>query len=201
MGTWVKTRVLVAAWTTLCALPLAVEAEEGAAGDLLFVCQDESTIEQQVRRYLKEKYDIDATMRYLDDEDTDLMLVYALSPRDEGVPDIKFFVDTMISARDTETREVNERCLKINAYFILPDTYKTETWTRRIQTLNDDWHRRQWMPHRVYLDKDNDIAMESFINIPSRNVPVHADMVYDLLVRSLNAWSAYYLELSKLLDL
>ena len=57
------------------------------------------------------------------------------------------------------------------------------------ETLNDCLYS--------YLDAEGDLVLESFINIPGPDIPVHAEMVSDVLVRTLSTWKQYYAELAR----
>lgn len=174
-----------------------VIAEEESA-PLLRVVDDESSLERQVRTYIKDLRDVDASFRYLDDEEQDLVLVYGLNP-DGDAPSFQIYVDTMISARD-ETG-ILERCFKIYGYYILDPEHKTPELRARILEYNNTYMQKRWMPHRIIIDKDGDIQFESFVNIPHKDVSVHAALIDDVLVRNVSAWRLYYEGLAEILDL
>jgi len=177
-------------------LPQARAAKEDPRW-LLQVCQDESSLEKTIADYMKEEYDIQAGRHVTKQDDADIYLSYTLAP--EGAPKIACIVDSEVSARNGD--RVVERMIKIVAWYELPASAKTRQARAKILELNNEWHEKKWMPGRVYIDDDGDIRLETFLNIPSTTIPVHAELVRDLLVRTNAAWAEYYQTLAKSLSL
>jgi len=147
--------------------------------------------------YLKEKGNIDAITKFLDKEMKDLYLQYTLDPK--GTPKIKVSVDTMVTAKGEG--KVTERAVRAAAFYVLPPSAKTPEARRKILELNNEWHQKKWMPGRVYLDTDGDVALETYVNIPGATTPIHAEVVSDLLLRMNSAWGEYYKRLAGVVDL
>lgn len=184
----------VIAAALVCGAMSRAEAEgEDLAKDLLFVCQDEKTIEIAIADYLERAEGVKARREVAKNDDQDMFLRYTLSP--DGVPEVTVTVDTLVSGK--KDKRITERVIRIVMFYILPEKAKTPEARRKILELNNDWLIRKWMPGRIYIDKDGDIALESFINIPGVKIPVHAEMVNDMLARTLNSWKQYYVELAK----
>ena len=146
---------------------------------------------------MKERGNIDATFKFLDKEKKDLYLQYTLDP--EGTPKISVGVDTMVTARDEG--KVTKRAVRAAAFFVLPPSAKTPEARRKILELNNTWHQQKWMPGRIYLDTDGDVAMETYINISGAATPIHAAMVTDMLLRMNSMWGVYYKQLAGAVDL
>lgn len=166
---------------------------------LIFICQDEASIERQIKGYIEEKYEIEGGFQIINEDNDDIVVTYTLSAGEE-TPKFEIKVDTMVSGRNTETEEITERCIKIYGWYELPAKYKAAAYRPRIMELNRSFMERKWVPHRVYLDRDTDVAFETFINIPGPNVPIHAEMINDMLRRNLTAWEEYYKELQAVLN-
>ena len=173
------------------------DAPAGAGKWLLYPAQDEASVERKIAEYMKDRGNIDATIKYLDKEKKDLYLQYTLDP--EGTPKINVGVDTMVTARDEG--KVAKRAVRAAAFYVLPASAKTPEARRKILELNNTWHQQKWMPGRIYLDKDGDVALETYINIPGTATPIPAAMVADMLLRTNTMWGVYYKQLAGVVNL
>lgn len=149
---------------------------------LLFVENDEKSLEVQVQKFLDERTNWPVELAYFGEGRTD---AYVLIPftLDDG-RSVNIYVDSFSSADAGR-----ERRLHVYGYFILENTLGTRKRAALLEVLNqhtiDDW-----MSQRLYLDKDGDIAFAWVINVPGKDSPIHAEQVYDAIIRtkfSLNA--------------
>jgi hypothetical protein len=179
----------------IAGVPQFVQAAKDDPKWLMRVVQDGATLENLIADYIQTEYGVEAERRASPTDNADILLSYTLAPDD--APEIPCVVDTAVSAR--EHGRVVERVVQVVAWYELPASLKTPQTRARILELNNEWHRENWMPGRIYLDADGDIRLESFLNIPAEGVPVHPDLVYDLLVRTKTAWREYYRKLRQTL--
>ena len=158
--------------------PIAWVAPKVWAQDipLLFVEDDESTTEIEVKRFLDGRTNWDVGLAYFGDLKNDAYLSIPFT-LENGYNTI-IYVDTFSSATDS-----NERRLHIYGYFILETVLGTRKRDALLEVLNqhimDDW-----MMQRLYLDDDGDIAFNWVINIPGKETPIHAEQVYDAIIRT-----------------
>jgi Putative bacterial sensory transduction regulator len=181
-------------------LPLAVAqdtAVEAPKVALLHVCEDEATVERAIGAYIKTQHDVDADIREWPRIPGDVFLSYSLSPA--NAPRAQVTVDTYVSARKDGV--VLERRVTIRTHFVLEDKFKTPEIRAKLLELNNEFMKGRWIPHRVYLDKDGDVCLESHLNIPGKDYPIHPELVHDLIYRTLLSWDAYYPELAKVIPL
>ncbi|MCK4873735.1 MAG: hypothetical protein KAS72_13515 [Phycisphaerales bacterium] len=156
---------------------------------LLFAVDDESSTERTIAAYLKEKDDVQGSFRLFPGDEEDVYVTYSLSPDD--APTIEAMVDTTVSNR-TDAGIVIERRIYLRAAHVLPDELKTAEARSRILELSNTYMRTKWAPGRIYIDTDGDIALETSINIPAADVPIHVEMVRDHLLRMMNGWGDFY---------
>lgn len=163
-----------------------------SADDLIFVVQDETAVEQQIKAYFERK-EYKCTMIFLGENEDDgvLQVPWGLDPE----PDLDVYVDTLIAARDGD--DVTERVIRVFAWYKLPEALKTPEARRRILELNNQYMEEKWAPARIVIDKDGDILLETFVNIPAQKVPIHAEMINDVMLRLLNGWGNYWEVLKK----
>ncbi len=167
---------------------------------LLYVSNDEESIEKRIATYFRENYDVEAEYHFA--EENDLILQYAFSSPDEAFPEISTYIDTRPSATEMRNGEevVTERMVSLTAYYVLPNSAKNaETRVLILEQINE-WHVGRWVPQRIYLDEDGDIVLESMLNIPGNNYPVHAEIIGDQIIRMYSAWAEFYQLLDQILD-
>jgi len=167
---------------------------------LLYVSNDEESIEKRIARYFRENYDVEAEYHFADEND--LILQYAFSSPDEAFPEISTYIDTRPSATEMRNGEevVTERMVTLNAYYVLPDSAKNAEARASILEQINAWHVGRWVPQRIYLDEDGDIVLESMLNIPGNNYPVHAEIIGDQIMRMYSAWAEFYQLLDEVID-
>ena len=179
---------MILAGAFVSSLPVFAHPSNEFANDpqwLLFVCQDEVEIERTISEFLKVRTDWRVNYAYWDDAETDLYLLYTFSF--ESAPGLRVSVDTFITYQD-EDDTVSERSVRVAAYWVVPDAAKTDKVRVRLLELINELHRRNTFPSRYFLDEDDDFAMQTWINQPGPNVPIHAEMVYDAVWRLQNTW-------------
>ena len=167
---------------------------------LLYVSDDEESIEKRIARYFRENYDVQAEYHFA--EENDLILQYAFSSPDESFPEISTYIDTRPSATEMRNGEevVTERMVTLTAYYVLPVSAKSPEARASILEQINEWHVGRWVPQRIYLDNDGDIVLESMLNIPGNNYPVHAEIVGDQIMRMYSAWGEFYQRLEEVID-
>jgi hypothetical protein len=186
---------IVTAWGIA---PSTTVAQEFDASGLIFVSQDESSIEETIADYIEAAHGARAGRHMSGPNNDDLVLTYTISPGGD-IPKLKMMIDTMVSGRTRDDNKVTSRVIKVFAYYKVDDLNKSAALRNEVRKLNDRVMGERWLPHRVHLDKENDIVMAAYINIPGSNYPAHAEMVHDLLTRMIRSWEKYYKELSALL--
>jgi len=167
---------------------------------LLYVSNDEESIEKRIATYFRENYDVEAEYHFA--EENDLILQYAFSSPDEAFPEISTYIDTRPSATEMQNGEevVTERMVSLTAYYVLPNSAKNAEARALILEQINEWHVGRWVPQRIYLDEDGDIVLESMLNIPGNNYPVHAEIIGDQIIRMYSAWAEFYQLLDQVLD-
>ena len=165
---------------------------------LLFPAADERSIEEKLARFLREKHDLKSSLQLIDKKDGDYAVILPFSFTE--TPNITICIDTQVSAT-RKTGGIHGRLVLISFQYVLPDwAKKNDTACEYILRLNNRWLRQSWVPDRLFLDEDNDLRFETNLNIPSPDVPLHAEMIFDALFRMLSSWKAYYAELKCGLD-
>jgi hypothetical protein len=167
---------------------------------LLYVSNDEESIEKRIATYFRENYDVEAEYHFA--EENDLILQYSFSSPDEAFPEISTYIDTRPSATEMRNGEevVTERMVSLTAYYVLPNSAKNAEARVLILEQINEWHVGRWVPQRIYLDEDGDIVLESMLNIPGNNYPVHAEIIGDQIIRMYSAWAEFYQLLDQILD-
>ncbi len=163
---------------------------------LLPVATDEESMEKRVASYIKKFHEISADFEF--GEEDDLFLKYTFESENDEFPQIPVYIDSEPSNSievDGET-VTTERRIVIKAFYVLPDEAKTEEARRVLLDLFNTWHLTKWVPQRLFLDADGDIAMESAINVPGEDFAVHAEIVIDQLYRMHGAWGEFFKELT-----
>jgi len=188
-------QLLMAVVVIALALGLGVWASQGgdefdmsSSAWLLYPVQDESSVETTIARYIKQKMNIKADVKFLDDDMSDLAIYYPILPRD--APHLQVRIDTM-SARKKADRIV-ERVIILKAYYVMPDAAKTPETRQKILEASNEYMLKYWIPDRIILDRNGDIVIQTLINIADKNAPIHCEAVVDGLTRMLGGWSSYY---------
>ena len=153
---------------------------------LVFSVNDESTMEEKIGEYLRTVKKLNVSYTYAKSDPSDLILKihFTLDPK----PDVMLNVDTLSSSRDG-----TERCITVRAWYILPDRFKKSASDMdRIRRYNERFMEKYFAPERVYVDKDDDLAMSCYLNVPGKDTPVHAEFVADLVARMAGAWTTYF---------
>ena len=178
---------------SFCAMAPRLRADDAKNLDvngLLFVSQDSASLERQIASYIQAHYGFNASFNKNAKNPEDIYLGYTIGAKD-GNPELKVYIDTMVSGRDKETKQVSERAINVSAYFSGARTCASmPDCRRRLFEMHNKFMVKNWVPHRVYLDKDGDVAFRSSINI-SGGMPVHVEHVNDLLIRLITAWQNY----------
>lgn len=153
---------------------------------LVFSVNDESTMEEKIGEYLRSVKKLNVSYTYAKSDPSDLILKihFTLDPK----PDVMINVDTMSASRDG-----SERCITVRSWYIVPDRYKKNAASMdKIRRFNERFMEKYFVPERVYCDKDDDIAMACYLNVPGKDTPVHAEFVADLVARVAGSWKQYF---------
>jgi hypothetical protein len=167
--------------------------EAGEAHEwLLPVVDDEETVEKKIAHYIREVHGIEAEYKFAGEDD--LFLQYNFNSNEDDFPNIAVFVDSLPSnSEETDDGPITtERRVTISAYYVLPDEAKTPESRAALLELINEWHIGKWVPQRIYLDHDGDIAMESSINVPGKDFEVHTEVIIDQMYRMYSAWASFY---------
>ncbi len=163
----------------------------------LFMDESDEQLEKRIATYLKKELGVTADYKYLDEDD--LYLVYKLSP--ENVPTIPVIIDTLVSGTGetkSGTRIVARR-VRLDAQYDLPEAARTTVMRAKLLEFNNKWQREKWVPDRVYLDDDWCLHLATNVNIPDPDIPVHAEMISDAVLRMNSVWKDYYKGISAFL--
>ena len=164
---------------------------------LLRPAQDESSVETTIAKYIRQKMDIDPEIRFLDDDMEDMAVYYPLEP--DNAPALRVEVDTYSSRDDGD--KVAERVISLTTWYVLPDAAKTSELRPKILDVLNQQMLDYWSPGRFMIDEDGDIQIETFLNIPHENAPVHCECVLDSLMRMTSGWDRCYKALDEAIDL
>ncbi len=168
----------------------ADDAKTLDANGLVFVSQDSASIERQIASYLQAHYGFSAKIIESKKNPDDIYLRYAIAAAD-GIPELKLYIDTMVSGNNRETKAVSERVITVTGYFSGAKACSAKPECRcRLLEVHNRLMTQYWMPHQIFVDKDGDVAFRSYANIAS-GTPVHVEQVNDLLVRMISAWRKY----------
>lgn len=143
---------------------------------LLFVERDNKSLELAISKYLQQRTSWPVGVAYFDNQKLDAYLNIPFTLEDGR--SVTIYIDTFSSATESKERRIN-----IYGHFIIPGQMSHERRAATLEVLNqhmvDDW-----MMQRLYLDKADDIAFAWVINIPGKDSPVHAEQVYDAILRT-----------------
>jgi hypothetical protein len=162
---------------------------------LLYPAQDEASVERKVAAYLKATEGLEGKIETFEADTSDVYVLYKLTPG--NAPGILVTVDTLVAGKDKD--KVTERTIELAAVYTLADEAKTPAVRQKILELNNSWHQENWTPGRIYLDTDGDLVLETYVNIPGQNTPIHAELVRDALLRIKSAWNEYYPRLAPII--
>jgi len=167
------------------------------AAPLLYVAQDESTVERMIAEYMQRVAGVTASYRLKNGNSRDLILEYMLRP--DGVPPIRLIIDTDASAR-SPSGEVLERVIHLVAVHPLPRSALSEVIANRLLALNNHWQQCYWVPHNIFVNEQGLLVMQTHLNIPRRDTPISVEAVRDLIYRMLVSWQQYYPRLEQVLS-
>ena len=186
--------VVVLAWL-FCSLSPAAAADDVAAEYLLFPCEDESTVEQQIGKYLEKRREWKIQYELIGDEKDDLILRIGFSTEDEIVKSKQIIIDTQVTGQDGG--QTTERAIRVFVFVSVPEAFQNARSRQALLEFTNNFMDKQWSPGRVCIDQDFDLLFETWVNIPSRSTPVHCEMIYDAAVRLLMAIDEYMDQLAE----
>ncbi len=161
---------------------------------LLFVVQDESSLEEQIAGYLETVHGYTSVeRRTFNNAPNDLFVAAPISAG--SAPPLLVRADTFPIEGHRQGRSI-----RIYAFYVLPDSAKTPQAVDRLLELNNSYHIREY-PSRFCIDNDGDILIEQWIRIPNAAVPVHAELVAEAFRSMGKNWETYWAGLSKELNL
>ncbi|MEW5725611.1 MAG: hypothetical protein AB1896_21055 [Thermodesulfobacteriota bacterium] len=181
--------LMISVTLLLCFPAKPVLAGEGEW--LIFSNMSDRAVLGLIKKYIAQRYNKDAEWI---GEENDPRLKYTWSIKDFS--NLKVIVRTWETSRDDQGA-IRSRVLKI--YLIVTELGITPYNRNGVLELNNRYLAEYWTPHRIYIDSDNDIRVESFIHIPNQIVPVHAEGVWDEMEHVVDGFDKYFQELSQVL--
>lgn len=165
---------------------------------LLNASQENETLLKNIGKYIETFYGVDPS--YYFNGDDNLVLTYDQKIGDS--PEIKIYIESIPihEIKDGENYKVLERRIRISTYINISEFIDNETFRNNLMELNNKWHNRTWIPHRIYITTGGSIAMQSSINIPGEDFPIPIEQLKDLISRTLNSWEEYSKELLEILN-
>jgi len=164
-----------------CLISVGLTSEGAAQNDevvLLFPTNDEGTIEKEIARYLSNK-DLNVQLQVNPNDTEDFFITSAWDVGNN--PSIRIIIDTQRSNRDG-----SERVILLKAWPV--SSISNADRVRFLEFINK-WMDDSWVPPQLYIDRDNDLAFTWPINVSAPFAPVHAEQVYDALVRMVSSWN------------
>jgi|GEM_PF-3480526 len=156
---------------------LAASQADAQEIPLLFVEEDETTTELELMEFLKvrtnwtiERAEFGSNIG----DDSYLRIPFTL----EDDREVTIMVDSLPSAQSGSER-------RIQVYgWIVVEVGETHARRRDLLELLNTIQKDNWSAQRLYLDGDGDVAYAWSINIPGKRAPVHAEQVYDAIIRT-----------------
>jgi hypothetical protein len=161
----------------------AIKRATQSGGPLLRVTQSDKDLEQQIGKYFSEEKGWKVDYSQYGEDENDLLLEVSFGS--DEAPPISFLIDVVPAAKQGD--QITESRVRIQAWFtteIGPDHPKRVDWLEALNAFNAQY----WMPHRTFLDGDGDLWLDSNINIPGADYPVHPELIADAVIRTAYAW-------------
>jgi len=171
------------------ALMLGMAASARADGNMLTVTQDESSMERVIEQYLKDAHQITLTEKTL--ENNDLVLID--EEKGDPMPGYRIMIDTESVAKPADGK-VTERAVTVQLYtgVKVPADKRADV----LQAINE-FTSKNWF-FAAYVDQDDEIALQWSVNVMSQGL--HAEYVYDGLVRVNKNWQNLWPSVAKALE-
>jgi len=144
---------------------------------LLFVEDDQTTVESELVNFLNVRTNWPTQRAELgtsQGEDSYWRIPFTLADDKE----VTIMVDSLPSAQGG-----SERRIQVYGWIVVEVT-ENHTRRRDLLELLNTTQRENWSAQRLYLDADGDVAYAWSINIPGKRSPVHAEQVYDAIIRT-----------------
>ncbi|MBK8978927.1 MAG: hypothetical protein IPM29_23755 [Planctomycetes bacterium] len=159
----------------------ATTAQQG--DNLLRVTDSTNALELQIGKYFKDEKGWKVDYRTLGDDAGDLLLDVSFGV--EKHAPISFTINAVPAARDGD--KVVETRISIRSWFVIGVGPDHPMRGKVLEAINEHL-QGYWIPQRVYLDSDGDLTLESNVNIPGADYPVHPEQIADLVIRTVYAW-------------
>lgn len=149
------------------------------------VTASDSAVEKQLAGYLRDVKEWTVDFEVFPKNADDVYLSVPWTTTDDG-PTMYVTVDVEPSARSKEdgsVREIRVRIFCVFKYEIDASHPQRAAALEALNTYQNDF----WTP-RVYLDEDGDLVLESSVNVPGEDFPIHPELVADAIDRMSGAW-------------
>ena len=177
--------MLLVTWLLL----LAVGAAAWCDDSVLTVVQDESSMEQTIERYLKDKHQLVIDEKTNSSDAGDLYL--ELPFKGDPMPKFRMDIDSQPLNRDKDTNKVTERGVLLNLYTDV--RVPADKMGVALVVINDFNRRKAFCS--AYVDTDGEVVCSWILNVlPDVGLPTEA--VYDAVARVQNIWKAIYPDLT-----
>ena len=161
---------------------------------MLFPRDDQSSTEKLIYDYIKACHGIKGAMYRSKTNQDDIWLAYSFAMKD--VPKLRIIVDTASRRKDQDSGRVLEQRIKVMAFFTLPEAVKEgRKYHNALLDFHNDYMTRYWVPGRIRISRRGNIVLETNLNIPSPDTPMHPEMVWDQMGKMALSWKSYYKEL------
>ena len=188
-GKWIASIFLM----LIVAFPLAPNAVWAQANDvpslgdppLLFVYEDDRTLERQLRSYLFSAHRMDAKIRAVADNSEDEYVLI-----DNEGHTFQLWIDTQKSGRTSNDGTITGVSIKIEGR--LETSFSTQKQRDQALILINEHMRKSWSPQRLFLTGGGDIVCQWNINV-MEDAPVHAGQVYDAVRRTFSSMTQQFI--------
>lgn len=165
---------------------------------LLFWPEDDATLEKQIAEYLDAAHGLKANFYHMGSDENDLVLAYQWSF--DNAPDITVFIDAIIG-RDKETSKVSYVTVKVYCRCKPVEDIKKGKKRNFVFECANNVFKKWVYPHRIFIDDNGVIVMQSFISIASPSMPTHAEQIYLAIVGMRVEWPQFCEMLTKKIKL
>jgi hypothetical protein len=155
-----------------------------ADDDKLVVVQDESSMEQTIERYLKDKHQLIINEKFLKPDD--LYLELPMKGEDvPGMPAYRIQIDTQALNRN-DSGLILERGVRIQ--LLTGIKVPADKWVAAMRAINDFNRRKTFSA--TYVDEDGEIVLDWTLNVLSEGLAT--EYVFDTVARESKLWKELY---------
>jgi thioredoxin-related protein len=154
------------------------------AAPRLVVCQDESSMERAIERYLVDKHKMAVEEKFYKGDTSDLYL--NLPCTGNPMPNYRINIDTHSDNRDDKTNQVIERAVQIDLFTAVKVTAPQRA---AVMEVVNTWNKKKGFAS-VYVDDDGEVVCSWTLNVLPEGL--HPEYVYDALARMQSNWKGLY---------